>query len=175
MNIQPAWTNERVSQLRTLAILAKYSARQISDAMGVTRNTVIGKLRRLGISLARPPTSPRLAAAKLAAKLSPESRPERTERNGFRKPPAQRMVVGRGKNNTYVDAVKMVDLPEITDLPPDTSPNACTIAGLTDWMCRWPLSEPAHDMLYCGAASFGPWCQRHRRLVFKPLGARKTG
>lgn len=128
----------------------------------LTRSSIGGKVMRAGMK--------QLRAPKPAPKPKP---PVRTERNGFRKPPAQRMVVGRGKNNTYVDAVKMVDLPEITDLPPDTSPDACTIAGLTDWMCRWPLSEPAHDMLYCGAASFGPWCSRHRRLVFKPVGSRR--
>jgi GcrA cell cycle regulator len=166
MNITPSWTDDRIRQLKTLAIIAQYSAREISDVMGVSRGAVIGKLARLGVQLHNAPTNPRVAEARAVAR---QPRPAR------QKPaPAQRMVLQRGKNNTYGDDVEMADMPEVTDLAPDVSEFACTIIDLTDAMCRFPIGD-AHDLTtfrYCGAASHGPWCPRHRGIVYKPFGRR---
>ncbi len=154
------WTTERVSQLKTLAIIARYTARQISDRMGVTRNAVIGKLGRLGVQLANPPTKPR-----------PE-KPAPTD-NHFTRPMHQRVKVRAGSNQ-HRKQIQIIPATEIIDLPPDASSFACTIAGLGPVFgmdqCRWPVDEmPSADMRYCGAASNGPWCQRHRRIAYKPL------
>lgn len=58
----------------------------------------------------------------------------------------------------------------ITDLPPDESPCAVTILGLTDDACRWPIGIPSALMTYCGAERFKglPYCSRHACLAFKP-------
>lgn len=165
MNIGSGWTDTRIAQLKTLAIIARYSAREISDVMGISRSAVIGKLCRLGVQLARLPTNPRVAAARSARPAPKTERPKT--------PPAQRVVMQRGKNNTYGRDVEIVDVPEITDLPPDQSEFACTIIELGAGMCRFPMGD-THDLntfRYCGAASNGPWCGRHRRIVYKP-GAR---
>lgn len=61
MNINPhRWTSERVEQLTALCAEG-LSASQIMRALGVgvTRNAVIGKIHRLGLTLARRVGSPR--------------------------------------------------------------------------------------------------------------------
>lgn len=51
---------------------------------------------------------------------------------------------------------------------------ACTIMGLGDETCRWPMGEPTHDMLYCGAptAGYGPYCAWHTKISCKPAWRR---
>ena len=47
-------------------------------------------------------------------------------------------------------------------------PRCCTIMGLTDRRCHWPLSETGIvDFYYCGAAvKDGPYCPEHRRIAY---------
>src|SRR5262249_32165232 len=52
------WTPERVDQLRS-CIGAGLTCAQIAREIGVTRNAVIGKLNRLGLSRGRAPAAPR--------------------------------------------------------------------------------------------------------------------
>jgi GcrA cell cycle regulator len=48
------WTPETINKLLTLALATEpYSASQIADELGVTRNSVIGKLSRMGVNLPR--------------------------------------------------------------------------------------------------------------------------
>lgn len=49
------WTGEKLAILRDLIAKGK-TASQIGDAMGITRNAVIGKCRRMGYRLMTPPT-----------------------------------------------------------------------------------------------------------------------
>jgi len=49
----PTWTEERTETLRTLRSDG-HSAREISRALGITRNAVMGKIHRLGLSAADP-------------------------------------------------------------------------------------------------------------------------
>jgi len=48
------WTTERVEQLQSF-VVAGMSCSQIAAQIGVTRNAVIGKIHRLGLSPVRPP------------------------------------------------------------------------------------------------------------------------
>lgn len=48
--VYPPWTSEKVQEIRELASEG-LSARQIGDKVGRTRNSIIGKLRRMGIPL----------------------------------------------------------------------------------------------------------------------------
>ena len=46
----PTWTPDRIEELKRL-FDAEYTCSQIAREIGVTRNAVIGKLSRLGLSL----------------------------------------------------------------------------------------------------------------------------
>ena len=49
----PTWTNERIELLKT-HFQAGLSCRQMAADIGVSRNAVIGKLSRLGLTRGRP-------------------------------------------------------------------------------------------------------------------------
>jgi len=57
-NLQMTWTAERVDMLRS-CVNAGLSCAQIAHEIGVSRNAVIGKINRLGLSRGRNPAAPR--------------------------------------------------------------------------------------------------------------------
>ena len=141
------WTDERVDELKGYWNDG-WTGSQIAAEFGdVTRNAVIGKLNRLGLSGTRPVYVPR---------------PKRQTRRHRGWVPSQREIE---------------NVPDIPDLPPDRSSFACTIAELGSVVdrnqCRWPLGEPAADMQYCAAPCIGSWCGRHGILVFTPMVTRR--
>ncbi len=171
------WTDERVVDLRK-HMAAGMSASQISREMGgVTRNGVIGKIHRLGLSnrkFAAPgsnvtgPIKPRMHQMFNGRRAEELAMPQRVM-----KPQPARLKIRPGHASQRAQQVQHIDATEIIDLPPDTSEFACTIAGLEHGMCRWPLSDPAADMRYCGAAAAGAWCPRHRRIAYTPYPTRR--
>ena len=149
------WTDEVVTELRDLHA-QKCSAREMALAVWdkfhlvVSRNAVIGKLRRLEVG---PIGGGQKEATKKAAKN--------------RKPRAK----------TAVRAPKF-PVEEVINLPPDQSPYACTIMELTDASCRFPMGDPGtDDFRFCGATKLSgvSYCVRHSRLAFnynpKPYAA----
>ena len=56
------WNPERIEQLRN-CVGAGLTCSQIAAEIGVTRNAVIGKIHRLGLSPGRPPAGPGRAPA----------------------------------------------------------------------------------------------------------------
>lgn len=144
------WTEERTDTLR--GMWANNSATVIAGHLGgITRNAVIGKGHRMGLP-AKHHASPRVEIV-VPTKKTKRRRPAPADRRKSINPE-----------------------PFATELPQNQSEVACTIAQLTGsddmTMCRYPLNEPAYDMLYCGAASSGPWCDLHRAIVFKSFGRR---
>ena len=69
----PTWTDERVERLKN-HFEAGLSCRQIAADIGVSRNAVIGKLSRLGLTRGKTIAEPR---AKKPAKGSPVSESRR--------------------------------------------------------------------------------------------------
>ncbi|HET7155115.1 MAG TPA: GcrA family cell cycle regulator [Hyphomicrobiaceae bacterium] len=158
-----SWTDERIEQLRGLTA-DSLTAAQIANAMGgITRNAVIGKVHRLGLTLARshghhhlPSTVPMRRRRRIKDPLLALTR-ERVQ-----------LVTIKPRRNAGVGGPVNVVECETLDLPPDQSDFACTIHELTATTCRWPLGMPAHDMLYCGAEhdGQGSYCTRHHRIAY---------
>jgi GcrA cell cycle regulator len=57
-NLRDTWTAERVARLKS-GVNAGLSCAQIANEIGVSRNAVIGKINRLGLSRRRSPAAPR--------------------------------------------------------------------------------------------------------------------
>ena len=76
-NPRSPWTTERVAMLRTY-FNAGLSCAQIAQEIGVSRNAVIGKMNRLGLSRGRrtaaPGRSPHGVVAPAAARPHPAAR-----------------------------------------------------------------------------------------------------
>ena len=115
------WTTERVEQLQSF-VVAGMSCSQIAAQIGVTRNAVIGKIHRLGLSPVRPPGA-------MARNCPPGARDPRaaSQRRQLR------LLWSDGAATRQAGA------------PPDTVESAapCSLLDLAHGTCRWPVSDAA--------------------------------
>lgn len=148
-----SWTDERCDMLRTL-YAEGLSAGQVGFELGVTRNAVIGKVNRLGLTRAsHPSSSPR--------KFHPKHRPVRTEK--FK--PHVRLA------EPPPEPQPMVEISD-DDIPIE---QRRTLLQLEARHCRWPCGRPGTpDFFFCGSptADFPsvPYCPAHAARAFAGRG-----
>ncbi|MEE9381673.1 MAG: GcrA family cell cycle regulator [Hyphomonadaceae bacterium] len=156
-----AWTEDRVEVLKKLWAEG-HSASQIAKQLGgVTRNAVIGKVHRLGLSGRATPSRP-------------VKRPPRLAR-----PKPRLMSDGAVKTNAVAksDALRPSEKNAmLAALPPMEQPDgeAATILTIRDSMCKWPIGDPADPKFaFCGRKSdCGPYCKDHAAVAFQPAKKR---
>lgn len=143
-----AWNDERVELLKKLWAEG-LSASQIASRMGgVTRNAVIGKVHRLGLSGRATPTVPQRGRTNDSAEFAPPS---------FSRPPAT--------------LEPDLDEPEFMAPVVLTGGDMTTVGTLKKNMCKWPIGDPAkEDFHFCGqSTSTGKsYCPYHAHLAFQP-------
>lgn len=164
------WTDDRVETLKKLWADG-LSASQIAAELGggVTRNAVIGKVHRLGLS-GRGKTSPSAG----------QPRPRKPTR-----PPSHPMtLVGGARLGGAVVARAPAATPGIQPQPERLREEdvvipmsqRVTIMELREGMCRWPLGDPTTpEFRFCGAQSFAgiPYCAHHSRIAYQPAAERR--
>lgn len=160
------WTEERVAELKKLWAEG-HSASQIAKRLGsVTRNAVIGKVHRLGLSGRATPSRPVKRPPRLARPKPQQQMP--------------RQAQPRGSNALAVrEATPPAPLTEAeTNIEPRRLPNGDMVTVLTmkDTMCKWPIGDPADTTFgFCGHASAdgSPYCAEHARVAFQPAKKRE--
>ncbi|MEM7525593.1 MAG: GcrA family cell cycle regulator [Pseudomonadota bacterium] len=183
-----SWTDERVEKLKAMWGEGQ-SASQIAKALGgVTRNAVIGKVHRLGLSnraaakpAAAPAAAPVLETKSVKPAPSPISSPE----------PAPTPAAPRVEA-----APKPVPSPTARREPPPPTPamvedaqrtaqalaeiekkaRKLNLLELTERTCKWPIGDPAtDDFFFCGlpCAPGKPYCENHVAVAFQPMSSRR--
>jgi GcrA cell cycle regulator len=151
------WTDERVETLKKLW-LDGLSASQIAKQLGgVTRNAVIGKVHRLGLSGRATPSQPQ----------RPVFKAPRAPRPAIAAAPAPRRAV---------EPAMPTQLPSPALLAEE--PGTATVLTLGAHMCKWPIGDPASDSFtFCGRRSDreGPYCSEHARVAYQPQQQKKGG
>ena len=143
----PTWTTERVEILKN-HFQAGLSCRQIAVDIGVSRNAVIGKLSRLGLTRGKNVAEPR-------AKKQPKER-------------------GAARSVPRLQYQMLQALYEDDSLPANgtiVSEHRCSLFELSKERCRWPISTPgAEDFCFCGNPPLDgqPYCLGHTRLAYRP-------
>ena len=156
-----SWTEERVELLRKLWAEGR-SASQIANELGsVTRNAVIGKVHRLGLS----------GRAKSPSASVPRQRKPRTHTQMLRVRPQMR-------GNTALAYAHEVEVEQEVELVENIVPlgQRCTLLELSDSRCRWPIGDPGSpDFFFCGGkpAEGAPYCAFHSRVAYQPLADRR--
>ena len=151
---QANWSDDRVEQLKTLWTEG-LSASQIARALGgVTRNAVIGKVHRLGLSGRATPSKP-------ARTVFKAPRPART----VSAPSAPRRLAEPSALAIQPAPVRYVD----------ETPGTATVLTLGAHMCKWPIGDPSQDnFTFCGRRSGdGPYCHEHSQVAYQPAQAKK--
>ena len=139
------WTDDRVVLLTALWLEGLSAAVVARRLGGVSRNAVIGKVHRLGLSGRAAPAKPcRAPAALPRSSRSPA---------GGRPPPLPRPPVARSRVVTLAVAHG--------ELVP--------LLQLSGARCRMPVGDPQVEGFgFCGApATRGPYCATHGALAFQ--------
>jgi GcrA cell cycle regulator len=170
-----SWTDERVELLKKLWQDGLSASQIAAELGGVTRNAVIGKVHRLGLS-GRAKTQvlaqqrPRKAAAPAAAP-APAARPQRSP--------------GMVRGNTALAPMEVAVFDEAAELVVAVQPQTevvvpmsrrVSIMELRETMCRWPLGDPVKaDFAFCGADCdvSKPYCTHHSLVAFQPSHDRR--
>jgi GcrA cell cycle regulator len=141
------WTTERVALLKS-RIEEGLSCGQIAREIGVSRNAVIGKANRLGLSRFR---------------SVPSGKGERPWARNIARPR------NAAQHRTLL-ALWAKALPDFAEAPADSA-NRCSLVELQQWHCRWPIGEPASENFgFCGNKPVDglPYCPAHARMAYRP-------
>jgi GcrA cell cycle regulator len=147
------WTPERIEQLRA-CVGSGMTCSQIAAAIGVSRNAVIGKIHRLGLSSGRP------AGASARANCPPRARHSRG--------PTQRRLLRL--------AYARAPLDEILSGIVVISTHPCSLIDIDAHQCRWPIGDPAStNFLFCGndAIAGFTYCLGHARMAYRAPASRR--
>ena len=155
-----AWTDARIERLRKLWEDGLTTVKIAADlGNGLTRNAVIGKVHRLGLSgRVRWSTEEAKPAVPEEAAPAPIAPPRAASPPPIVAPallPASRPPL----------APILVDAAVPFAAPPGTV--LVDIMGFRDADCRWPFTCDDGATRYCGrVATDGSWCQAHARLAY---------
>jgi GcrA cell cycle regulator len=158
------WTDERVEILKKLWAEGLSASRIAGELGGITRNAVIGKVHRLGLS----------GRAKSPASSTPRPRKARQSSAAFRSPRTSM----RGNTALALNAAPGYEPDAESEPTENVVPigQRCTILELTDDKCRWPLGDPGQaDFCFCGGKSIVglPYCAYHARVAYQPAADRR--
>ncbi len=190
-----SWTDERVETLKKMWGEGQSASQIAKELGGVTRNAVIGKVHRLGLSnragsggsaKAAPKEKP-AAAAKPAAKPKPAPKAAPAA-------PAKKEEPELDENGIPISAARRAIIPAGQPLPPQPSANEISpealakvnevektakklsLMELTEKTCKWPVGDPAtDDFWFCGLAvqQGKPYCEAHVGVAFQPMSSRR--
>ncbi|ABD53937.1 GcrA family cell cycle regulator [Jannaschia sp. CCS1] len=190
-----SWTDERVETLKKMWGEGQSASQIAKELGGVTRNAVIGKVHRLGLSNrsgggASTPSKPAPATKEApAAKAAPAPKtapaPEAKAAQPAEAAPAPR---------TNIMPLRKPVAPAGQPLPPQPSANEISpealakvsevekhakkisLMELTERVCKWPIGDPATEEFYfCGlpVQQGKPYCDAHVGVAFQPMSSRR--
>lgn len=145
-----SWTDERVETLKRMWAEGQSASQIAKELGGVTRNAVIGKVHRLGLSGRATPSKPARPAFKAPRPAPRAAAPAAPRRI------VQPLAVAR----PAPEPVRYVD----------EAPGTATVLTLGAHMCKWPIGDPAsEDFTFCGRrTSDSPYCLEHQRVAYQP-------
>ena len=192
-----SWTDERVETLKKMWAEGQSASQIAKELGGVTRNAVIGKVHRLGLSnrVGAGGTAEAEDDAPAAIKAEPSARPPEPLHSVDPAPRAasDRPAPATGATITPIPLRKAI-IPAGQPLPPQPSANEIspeilasvremekhakklTLMELTERTCKWPIGDPAtEDFWFCGLQSLPgkPYCEAHVGVAFQPMSARR--
>lgn len=183
-----SWTDERVETLKKMWGEGQSASQIAKELGGVTRNAVIGKVHRLGLSnRATSGASKAEPKAKAAPKAEPKAKaPAKTPAPELKTEPA-------APPKSTLPARKQI-IPAGQPLPPQPSANEISpealakvnevekkakkigLMELTERTCKWPVGDPAtEDFWFCGlpVQQGKPYCEAHVGVAFQPMSSRR--
>nr|WP_325253918.1 GcrA family cell cycle regulator [Amylibacter sp.] len=181
-----SWTDDRVEMLKTMWGEGKSASQIAKELGGVTRNAVIGKVHRLGLSNRAAPakTAKEKPAPKEAAKPKAVPKPAAETPTAAPKPaerpvnlPMRKPIITAGQplppqpSNSEISAEALATVAEV-----EKKAKKLLLMELTEKTCKWPIGDPAtDDFWFCGLGvqQGKPYCEAHNAVAFQPMSARR--
>ena len=152
-----AWTEQMVEDLRQMW-LEGLTANEIAKKLGVSKNSIVGKVHRLC----------------LTARPSPIKKKEETEEN---KKTVQKQVI-ETINEEFLPEIEEEETLEIEEIsaPKPSTVNGVKLVNLDSHTCRWPIGDPRdEDFCFCGkkVRAGQTYCDEHAAMAYVKAGIRK--
>ena len=157
-----SWTDERVETLKKLWTDGLSASQIAAELGGVTRNAVIGKVHRLGLS----------GRAKSPSATPARARKPRTHSHLLR------VTRPSLRGNTALAHAYEIDVepePEVIDNVIPLGQRR-SLLELNEETCHWPIGDPGSaDFFFCGGRTVSglPYCAHHSRIAYQPPNARR--
>jgi GcrA cell cycle regulator len=193
-----AWNDERVAILKKMWLDGN-SASEIAKELGnITRNAVIGKVHRLGLSNRDTNISKSGATPTKAIKNAKRGRPPKVNQEPKKRGRPQKPKGPTDFREKINDADQSIgsstnsklshesNLEVVSDLSEETIKNLLkvemkskkiSLMELTERTCKWPIGDPATDTFwFCGHESEPgkPYCKTHISIAFQPISHRRS-
>jgi GcrA cell cycle regulator len=179
-----SWTDDRVEVLKTMWMEGKSASQIAKELGGVTRNAVIGKVHRLGLSNRATPSKAKAKVttkAKEAPKTKAPSKPKSVDATTTASMsvtiPPRKPIITAGQplppqpSNSEISAEALAKVANV-----EKDAKKLTLMELTEKTCKWPIGDPAtEDFWFCGlnAEAGKPYCEAHNGVAFQPMSARR--
>ncbi|WP_397542430.1 GcrA family cell cycle regulator [Roseovarius salis] len=196
-----SWSDERVEKLKKMWAEGQSASQIAKELGGVTRNAVIGKVHRLGLSnrngagngaapesqaaekpaAAKPrpkskpapqPTAPKAEVKEEQPPAEPEAEEEAAPTTGRAKP-----VIPAGQPLPPQPSANEIDpeaLAKVSEV--EKKAKKLGLMELTERTCKWPVGDPStEDFWFCGlpVQAGKPYCEAHVGVAFQPMSSRR--
>ena len=193
-----AWSDERVAILKKMWLEGN-SASEIAKELGnITRNAVIGKVHRLGLSNRDTNVSKSGSSSNTITKSVKRGRPPKTNTETKKRGRPRNLkdardfpepMNGKDKSTSSLGNTKIPNdnnLKVVSDLSDETLKNLLKLESkskkislmeLTERTCKWPIGDPSTDSFwFCGHESEPgkPYCKTHISIAFQPMTQRRN-
>ena len=190
-----SWTDERVEVLKKMWSEGQSASQIAKELGGVTRNAVIGKVHRLGLSNRagaapaaqpeakpdpKPQPKPKAAPKPAPTAPKPEPTPEPKPQPVATTPavsPARKQIIPAGQPlppQPSTNEISPEALAKVSEV--EKKAKKLTLMELTERTCKWPVGDPAtEDFWFCGlpVQQGKPYCEAHVGVAFQPMSARR--
>ncbi|WP_368186798.1 GcrA family cell cycle regulator [Aestuariibius sp. HNIBRBA575] len=188
-----SWTDERVELLKKMWGEGQSASQIAKELGGVTRNAVIGKVHRLGLSnrtstTTAAKTTKEKSAPKPKATAAPKPKAEPKAAAPAAKPeidtskplpmsPARRAIIPAGQPlppQPSANEISPEALAKVSEV--EKGAKKISLMELTERTCKWPIGDPATpDFWFCGlpVQQGKPYCEAHVGVAFQPMSSRR--
>jgi len=187
-----SWTDDRVEILKKLWVEGQSASQIAKELGGVTRNAVIGKVHRLGLSNRATSSSSSKSDTKSKTSIKSMSDTKRVSNKTSTSKVTSANSPSEPRSN--VTSLRRQIIPAGQPLPPQPSANEISpealarvseiekkakkisLLELTERTCKWPVGDPAtEEFWFCGLPSQAgkPYCEAHVGVAFQPMSQRR--
>ena len=187
-----SWTDDRVEILKKLWVEGQSASQIAKELGGVTRNAVIGKVHRLGLSNRATSSSSSKSDTKSKTSVKSMSDTKRVSNKTSASKVTSKNSPSEPRSN--VTSLRRQIIPAGQPLPPQPSANEISpealarvseiekkakkisLLELTERTCKWPVGDPAtEEFWFCGLPSQAgkPYCEAHVGVAFQPMSQRR--